>query len=49
VEEDRFLTIGTSKTGEVLVVSHTDRLDAIRIISARKATIAEKNFYEEEK
>ena len=49
VQEDRFLTIGKSKTGQVLLVSHTDRIDAIRIISPRKVTTAEKNFYEEEK
>ena len=49
LEEDRFLTIGKSKMGNVLVVAYTDRLDAIRIISARKATVAEKNYYEEKK
>ncbi len=49
VEEDGFLTIGRSRTGQVLLVSHTDRVDAIRIISARKATTAEKDSYEEEK
>jgi hypothetical protein len=49
VQGDRFLTIGKSKTGQVLLVSYTDRIDAIRIISARKVTTSEKNFYEEEK
>ena len=45
--EDRFITIGTSERGRVLVVSHTDRDDRIRIISARKATRRERKAYEE--
>jgi len=35
-DEERFVTFGTSTGGRVLVVSHTDRGDTIRIISARK-------------
>jgi uncharacterized DUF497 family protein len=37
-EEDRFLTFGLSSEGDLLVVSHTDRGDCTRIISARRAT-----------
>jgi len=37
-EEDPFLTMGTSIDGRLLVVSHTDRFDVVRIISAREAT-----------
>jgi uncharacterized DUF497 family protein len=48
-EEDRFLTFGLSSDGRVLVVSHTDRDERIRIISARKATRKERKSYEEEK
>jgi len=48
VEEDRFLTIGTSDRNRVLIVSHTDREDRVRIISARKATPQERRTYEEE-
>jgi len=48
VDEDRFITIGTSDRDRVLVVSHTDRDDRIRIISARKATRRERKVYEEE-
>jgi uncharacterized protein len=48
VDEDRFITIGTSDRGRVLVVSHTDREDRTRIISARKATPSERKAYEEE-
>ena len=35
-EEDRFLTIGMSIDGRVVILSHTDRRDRIRIISAVK-------------
>lgn len=45
-EEDRFLIIGMSDSGNILVVSHTFRDDIIRIISARKATTKERSFYE---
>lgn len=44
-DEDRFLTIGTSADGRVLVVNHTDRGDSIRIISARKADKQEREEY----
>jgi uncharacterized protein len=46
-EEDRFLTIGHSSTGRLMVVSHTDRGDHTRIISARQATRKERKDYEE--
>ncbi len=46
VDEDRYLIIGLSSFGNVLVISHTFRNDNIRIISARKATKKEKYFYE---
>jgi uncharacterized protein len=49
IDEDRYITIGTSDRGHVLVVSHTDREDRNRIISARKATPRERKTYEEEK
>ncbi|MGB1110068.1 MAG: BrnT family toxin [Gammaproteobacteria bacterium] len=45
-DEERFLIIGLSSIGNVLVVSHTFREDNIRIISARRATKKERNFYE---
>lgn len=47
--EGRFITIGLSGKGRVLMVSHTDRGRAIRLISARKATKSERKFYEEKK
>lgn len=48
-DEDRFAMLGISTSGRVLVVIHCYReSDAvIRIISARKATNREEQFYEE--
>jgi uncharacterized DUF497 family protein len=48
VGERRFLIIGISALGRILVVSHTETGDTIRIISARSATRRERRFYEEE-
>ena len=45
--EERFLTIGQSASGRILVVAHTDRGEAVRLITARPATPAERRFYEE--
>ena len=46
-DEDRYLTMGLSAEGLLLVVSHTDRDGAIRIISARQASRAERKDYED--
>lgn len=46
VTEDRLVTFGLSNKGRLLVVSHTDRQDRIRIISARPATRSERKLYE---
>jgi uncharacterized DUF497 family protein len=46
-DEDRFVTIGHSIMDQLLVISHTDREDRTRIISARRATRREKKQYEE--
>ena len=46
-EEDRFLTMGMSIDGRVLVVSHTDCGDVFRIISAREASRRERKDYED--
>jgi uncharacterized protein len=45
--EDRFIDIGMSHRGQLLVVSYTERKDRIRIISARPASRAERKTYEE--
>lgn len=47
--EERFVTIGLSLISRVLLVVHTERDEAIRIISARKATPAERAEYEEQR
>lgn len=47
IGEDRFVTFGVSNTGQLLVVSHLDDGDLIRIISARLATRKERIIYEE--
>lgn len=47
-DEDRYITVGLSNRGRLLIVSHTDRNDRIRIISARQLTPNELKDYEEE-
>ena len=47
VAEKRWLLLGTSSAGRILVVAHTDRRDEIRMISARLATKRERRSYEE--
>lgn len=46
-EESREMTIGLSTKGRVLFLSHCERGDGIRIISARKATPKERKQYAE--
>jgi uncharacterized DUF497 family protein len=43
------ITVGWSNRRRLLIVSHTDRDDKIRIISARELTPRERKTYEEEK
>ena len=45
--EQRFITVGMSRSGRVLMVAHTDRGGNVRIISARKTTRKERRYYEE--
>jgi len=45
--EDRFLLLGQDHSGRLLVVTHAERGDAIRIISARTASRSERRDYEE--
>jgi uncharacterized DUF497 family protein len=47
--ESRYLTVGMSQSARILIVSHTDRGENVRIISARKTTRSERRFYEEGK
>ena len=47
-DEDRFVLIGRSSAGRLLVVVHTDRGASVRLISARRATMREREAYEQE-
>ena len=44
--EHRFLTIGQSSRGRLLVVAHVERGAALRIISARPASAGERKRHE---
>ncbi|MCZ8038210.1 MAG: BrnT family toxin [Microcystis wesenbergii TW10] len=46
VGEFRFLTIGQSKSQKLLVISHTERENEIRLISGRLASKQERKNYE---
>lgn len=46
-DEERAITVGMSNLGRLILVSHTDRNDRIRIISARELTRYERRQYEE--
>jgi len=45
--EQRYIMFGTSERGRVLMVSYTERGNRVHLISARKATPAERESYEE--
>ena len=45
--EERYINIGLSVKGRVLVLIHAERQGKIRIISCRKATARERRYYEE--
>ena len=47
VDEQRYVDVGTSNRGRVLVVAYTERERNLRIISCRKATARERRQYEE--
>ena len=46
IDENRYLTFGLSRFNQLLVVSHTERGDRVRIISARLMTRQERGIYE---
>jgi uncharacterized DUF497 family protein len=46
-EENRYITFGLSIRKRLLVVSHTERSDRTRIISARPMDRKEREIYEE--
>ena len=45
--EERFVLIGQSERGRLLVVVHTERGETIRLITARLVTRSERQAYEE--
>jgi hypothetical protein len=47
--EDRFIIIGKSLQNRLLIVSYTERIRKIRLISARDVTQGERDVYEEGK
>ena len=46
-DEARYVIVGVSHEGRLLIVSHAERGDHIRIISARELTRDERSAYEE--
>ena len=47
IHEERLLTFGLSIRERLLVVAHTERSGAPRLISAREATRSERRIYED--
>ena len=47
-DEHRYLIVGESQRGRLLIVSYTERRNTARLISAREVTPAERKAYEEE-
>jgi uncharacterized DUF497 family protein len=45
--KERYLIVGESNQGRLLIVSYTERRDSIRLISAREVTRTEREAYEE--
>ena len=48
VAEERVLTFGLTKAGQLLAIISTERDEILRIISARKATRKERGIYEQD-
>ena len=47
-DEHRYIIIGLSSEGRVLMVSYAERNDTVRLINARQATRTERETYEED-
>jgi uncharacterized DUF497 family protein len=47
IGEDRYVSVGTSAAGRLLVVGYAERGSKIRVIFARRATMRERHDYEE--
>jgi uncharacterized DUF497 family protein len=46
-DEERYLIVGESHRGRLLIVSYTERNEVTRLISARPVTRTEREVYEE--
>ncbi|MEB3232490.1 MAG: BrnT family toxin [Leptolyngbyaceae bacterium] len=46
-DEERYLIVGESNQGRVLIVSYVERGNSIRLISVREVTRTEQEAYEE--
>ena len=46
-DERRYIIIGRSQAGRLLLVSYTERGETLRLISSREVTPAERRAYEE--
>ncbi|MGI9105268.1 MAG: BrnT family toxin [Pyrinomonadaceae bacterium] len=46
-DEQRYLIVGESQQGRLLLVAYTERNDVVRLISTREVTRAEREIYEE--
>jgi len=46
-EENRYITIGMSDRGRLVMIAHAQRREQIRIISARRLTRNERRDYED--
>jgi uncharacterized protein len=46
-DEERYLIVGESDRGRLLIVSYAERGNSIRLISAREVTRSEREAYEE--
>jgi len=47
IDEHRYLIMGQSTAGRLLIVSYAERNDVVRLISAREVTSSERRAYEE--
>ena len=47
VDEHRYLIMGQSTAGRLLIVSYTERDEVVRLISAREVTSSERRAYDE--
>ena len=47
VNEQRYLIMGQSTSGRLLIVAYTERDEVVRLISAREVTSSERKAYEE--